>query len=258
MCGPKFCSMKITQDVRGLCGDAERSDGVGMSMSGTLEDGLPTDSSAVASAKAEALAQAGMATMSQKFKDMGGQVYLDAEKVEGEQSGIVRSKGIAFAGMQEAKRPILCSTLRAFAGNTSPPDMTGCRPNGVRQWTMRMTYSSATGASRFAMHGSSSILFPDLKLIWMKKSQRELTGLQQEFFFDQTDIEPAVRLGLPSGINGIEPGGLWRNKLKEAIRRSKCMVGLWSPTYLSPRGVRPNAVALRLASIGRRSRLSSL
>ena len=53
----------------GLRGDAERSrkravagGSVGMSMSGVIEDG--------------------MATMSAKFKEMGGQVYLDAEKVK--------------------------------------------------------------------------------------------------------------------------------------------------------------------------------
>src|SRR6202158_3589924 len=68
MCGPKFCSMKITQDVRDYAATLNDPDkravaggGVGMSMSGVIEDG--------------------MATMSQKFKDMGGQVYLDAEKV---------------------------------------------------------------------------------------------------------------------------------------------------------------------------------
>jgi phosphomethylpyrimidine synthase len=38
--------------------------------------------SAVASAKAEALAKEGLAQMSAKFKEMGGQVYLDAEKVK--------------------------------------------------------------------------------------------------------------------------------------------------------------------------------
>jgi hypothetical protein len=43
---------------------------------------LPADPSAVASAKAEALAQAGMAQMSAKFKEMGSNVYLDAEKVK--------------------------------------------------------------------------------------------------------------------------------------------------------------------------------
>jgi len=41
-------------------------------VSGTLEDGL----------SAEAVAKAGMAQMSQKFREMGSNVYLDAEKVK--------------------------------------------------------------------------------------------------------------------------------------------------------------------------------
>ena len=51
MCGPKFCSMKITQDVRDYAA--------------TLND-----------------REAGMAEMSQKFRDLGEQVYVDAEKVK--------------------------------------------------------------------------------------------------------------------------------------------------------------------------------
>jgi phosphomethylpyrimidine synthase len=69
MCGPKFCSMKITQDVRDYAatlGDNEKAalnlGGVGMTISGVIEDG--------------------MAQMSTKFKDMGEQLYLDAEKVK--------------------------------------------------------------------------------------------------------------------------------------------------------------------------------
>src|SRR2546423_19529 len=50
MCGPKFCSMKITQDVRDYAA--------------TLND-----------------QQQGMAQMSEKFKAMGGEVYVEAEKV---------------------------------------------------------------------------------------------------------------------------------------------------------------------------------
>ena len=75
--------MKITQDVRDYAatlGDNEKAalylngalPGVGVSVSGVIEDGLP----------AEAIAKAGMAQMSAKFKEMGGQVYLDAEKVK--------------------------------------------------------------------------------------------------------------------------------------------------------------------------------
>ena len=82
MCGPKFCSMKITQDVRDYAATLNDPASVGMSVSGTIEDGLPSDQSAEASAKAEALAKEGMAKMSEKFKEMGGQVYLDAEKVK--------------------------------------------------------------------------------------------------------------------------------------------------------------------------------
>jgi phosphomethylpyrimidine synthase len=62
MCGPKFCSMKITQDVRDYAATLNDPNSIGMSMSGTIEDG--------------------MAKMSEKFKEMGGQVYLDAEKVK--------------------------------------------------------------------------------------------------------------------------------------------------------------------------------
>ena len=51
MCGPKFCSMKITADVR--------------EYAAKLND-----------------KEIGMAAMSDKFKEMGGQVYLDAEKVK--------------------------------------------------------------------------------------------------------------------------------------------------------------------------------
>jgi phosphomethylpyrimidine synthase len=61
MCGPKFCSMKITQDVRDYAaslGDNEKS-------------ALGLDA-----------AQKGMAEMSDKFNAMGQQVYIDADKVK--------------------------------------------------------------------------------------------------------------------------------------------------------------------------------
>jgi phosphomethylpyrimidine synthase len=51
MCGPKFCSMKITQDVRDYAA--------------TLND-----------------KEQGMADMSRKFLDMGAQVYVEADKVK--------------------------------------------------------------------------------------------------------------------------------------------------------------------------------
>ena len=51
MCGPKFCSMKITQDVRDYAA--------------TLND-----------------KEQGMAQMSTKFREMGESLYLDADKVK--------------------------------------------------------------------------------------------------------------------------------------------------------------------------------
>jgi phosphomethylpyrimidine synthase len=50
-CGPKFCSMKITQDVRDYAA--------------TLND-----------------KEQGMADISKKFLDLGAQVYVDADKVK--------------------------------------------------------------------------------------------------------------------------------------------------------------------------------
>ena len=62
MCGPKFCSMKITQDVRDYAA--------------TLNDPQKR-----AVAGAASTAQEGMAQMSKKFLDLGAEVYVDAEKV---------------------------------------------------------------------------------------------------------------------------------------------------------------------------------
>jgi phosphomethylpyrimidine synthase len=60
MCGPKFCSMKITQDVRDYAA--------------TLND------PAQRAVAGEALtAQEGMAAMSKKFLDLGGEVYVDQD-----------------------------------------------------------------------------------------------------------------------------------------------------------------------------------
>jgi phosphomethylpyrimidine synthase len=51
MCGPKFCSMKITQDVRDYAA--------------TLND-----------------KEQGMAQMSEKFRQMGSEVYVAADAVK--------------------------------------------------------------------------------------------------------------------------------------------------------------------------------
>jgi phosphomethylpyrimidine synthase len=65
MCGPKFCSMKITQDVRDYAAtlnEPEKRAVAGLTISGVIEDG--------------------MAQMSAKFRELGEQVYVDAERVK--------------------------------------------------------------------------------------------------------------------------------------------------------------------------------
>jgi phosphomethylpyrimidine synthase len=54
MCGPKFCSMKITQEVRDFAAKQNAS-------ADTFLD-----------------AQQGMADMSEKFREKGGEIYLPA------------------------------------------------------------------------------------------------------------------------------------------------------------------------------------
>jgi phosphomethylpyrimidine synthase len=70
MCGPKFCSMKITQDVRDYAK--------------TLNDPALRATAGDSAVEAEA----GMAAMSEKFKAMGEQVYVDAERVKESNSAL--------------------------------------------------------------------------------------------------------------------------------------------------------------------------
>ena len=67
MCGPKFCSMKITQDVRDYAATLNDKEQKGFGAEG---DQSPSE------------IEKGMAQMSAKFKEMGSNVYLDADKVK--------------------------------------------------------------------------------------------------------------------------------------------------------------------------------
>jgi phosphomethylpyrimidine synthase len=67
MCGPKFCSMKITQDVRDYAATLNEAQ-VELAQETTVVD--------------PEAAQAGMDRMSAKFREMGGQVYVDAARVK--------------------------------------------------------------------------------------------------------------------------------------------------------------------------------
>ncbi len=68
MCGPKFCSMEITQQVRDY---AAKINEAAVELA---EETTQVDPEA---------AQAGMAEMSRKFRAMGSEVYVDADKVKG-------------------------------------------------------------------------------------------------------------------------------------------------------------------------------
>jgi phosphomethylpyrimidine synthase len=71
MCGPKFCSMKITQDVRDYAATLQK----GLGAEG---DQLPSSTQNGGTLTREE----GMKQMSEKFKALGEQVYVDAEKVK--------------------------------------------------------------------------------------------------------------------------------------------------------------------------------
>ncbi|WP_298256217.1 phosphomethylpyrimidine synthase ThiC [Bradyrhizobium sp.] len=71
MCGPKFCSMKITQDVRDYAATLNDPAGIGQPHPEEARSAVSKDE-----------AEKGMAQMSAKFKEMGANVYLDADKVK--------------------------------------------------------------------------------------------------------------------------------------------------------------------------------
>jgi phosphomethylpyrimidine synthase len=70
MCGPKFCSMQISQEVRDFA--AKQNQGV----EGFIATG-PSGAEAAAASKAAAIK--GMEEMREKFKQEGGELYLPAE-----------------------------------------------------------------------------------------------------------------------------------------------------------------------------------
>ncbi len=72
MCGPKFCSMKITQDVRDYAAGLNDPSFSPPPRAGEGQGG----------GLSQHEAEAGMAAMSEKFNAMGQQVYVDADKVK--------------------------------------------------------------------------------------------------------------------------------------------------------------------------------
>jgi phosphomethylpyrimidine synthase len=76
MCGPKFCSMKITQEVRDFAAKQNAPADTFLAASAPV-DGADGNRAAFARGS-HAEAEAGMAAMSEVFKDKGGEIYLPA------------------------------------------------------------------------------------------------------------------------------------------------------------------------------------
>ncbi|KQM26485.1 MULTISPECIES: phosphomethylpyrimidine synthase ThiC [unclassified Sphingomonas] len=72
MCGPKFCSMKITQEVRDFAAKQNAS-------ADTFLAADAADADRAVFAGGSVAADAGMAEMSEKFREKGSEVYLPAE-----------------------------------------------------------------------------------------------------------------------------------------------------------------------------------
>jgi phosphomethylpyrimidine synthase len=88
MCGPKFCSMKITQEVRDFAAkqdqlaDAFLAANSSSAFAGERDHAKHGGGAASAEAEAEkpvlSDVEAGMAEMSEKFREKGGRNYLPA------------------------------------------------------------------------------------------------------------------------------------------------------------------------------------
>jgi phosphomethylpyrimidine synthase len=80
MCGPKFCSMKITAEVREFA--AKQNAGVETFLAANptrTGEGNPAQQGGGGAPLDAAAAEAGMAQMSEKFREKGSEVYLPAE-----------------------------------------------------------------------------------------------------------------------------------------------------------------------------------
>ena len=84
MCGPKFCSMEITKQVRDYAAKLNEA-GVEIAQETTMIDPESGVASVLAPEQPIAMDDAaraqGMNEMSARFKDMGNELYLDADKV---------------------------------------------------------------------------------------------------------------------------------------------------------------------------------
>jgi phosphomethylpyrimidine synthase len=84
MCGPKFCSMKITQDVRDFAAKQNQSADSFLAANPPRNGEGDHAKHGGGAALAEAEAEAGMAEMSKVFREVGGELYVSADERERE------------------------------------------------------------------------------------------------------------------------------------------------------------------------------
>jgi phosphomethylpyrimidine synthase len=96
MCGPKFCSMKITQEVRDFAASQAAK-------SAQDRPGAGSEANLASEASAEISPEEGMAAMSKRFQEEGGEIYLptDSTKESKPRSG---EDGIEVATCSEDER----------------------------------------------------------------------------------------------------------------------------------------------------------
>jgi phosphomethylpyrimidine synthase len=81
MCGPKFCSMKITADVREYAAGLSDNEKAALYPE-ARSNGSPHPEEGARAPVSKDEAEAGMRQMSEKFREMGSEVYVEAEKVK--------------------------------------------------------------------------------------------------------------------------------------------------------------------------------
>jgi phosphomethylpyrimidine synthase len=80
MCGPKFCSMEITQQVRDY---AARLNEAAVELAEETTQVDPKATVSVPECLTPSDRQAGMDGMSAKFRELGAQVYVESRAIKG-------------------------------------------------------------------------------------------------------------------------------------------------------------------------------
>lgn len=95
---------------------------------------------------------------------------------------------------------------------------------------------------------------------WLRQEVRAVCSRPaQPIFFDKSKTDPDFPTNLKLELAGIEPGSNWDEALKQAIRVSRCMVGIWNPPYFDSHwcNIEWESFDRRAASTGRRVLLAA-